>query len=302
MSSLILTTAFGYESWQADLFLRSIPDSFSGDIVVFCDRKIALSSVAGHCKVVTAESHPQFFQKKLNLNSSNNSRYLFYKNYLDQLQSPPEEILLCDLRDVVFQENPFHGLGDGLLHVAAEPIGLAECDTNSTWFSRIYGKEKLLEYGKHPVICSGTTFGRTEAISHYLEWMVKETMEFGPRHDVVPSKMIMDQAMHIMYCALHPGKICVETCESGVVATLAHHKSFLINTQGQLINQKGKPYSIVHQYDRFRPLRCLVKDVYGFKDQFDLEHTTRHFFSTSISSKLRKSLKAVYNVMTGMRR
>jgi hypothetical protein len=256
---------------------------------------------AGCCPlVVTPTTHPSCFVNAVGLNLACNARYFYYRNYLEHLAEKPSHILLADLKDVLFQGDPFEGMSDPFLHVAKEPLRLGDCTTNSTWFRKVYGAQALEKHQNFPVICSGTTMGKEAAVRFYLDWMCAEFARHGPSLDTGSNTLIMDQAIHIMYCLSHPEALAIEDGETGLIATLAHFPSFVLDAEGRLLNGQGVPFRIVHQYDRFRILRSVYKEIHSSKDHFDLERTMRQFAGTSAKSKVRKSFKAVWNFILSL--
>lgn len=265
--------------------------------MIFADESLALPDFPYEVSIRTAATHPGLFRLAQPLNSPNNSRYFYYQAFLETEGSNYSHVLLSDLRDVLFQAEPFGNVVDSRLHVATEPVSLGQCAANSAWFRAVYGPEKWEELQSGPVFCSGTTLGEIKTIQRYLEWMCREIALHGLSLDTGASTTIIDQAIHIVYCHGHQAELVVEMTESGAIATLAHVRAFTIDPDGLLLNARGEPYRIVHQYDRIRPLRQIYKEKFGFKDHFDLETSFRHYLSTTFPDKMRNALKAVLNTI-----
>lgn len=98
-------------------------------------------------------------------------------------------LVLCDARDVVWQEDPFapyvaHDEGQGM--GPGQPIGALHFTTetgeenlwvqkyNRDWFVGCYGMEVFKEVSGHRILNSGYTLGRADAILRYLRVMRRE--------------------------------------------------------------------------------------------------------------------------------
>jgi len=92
-----------------------------------------------------------------------------------------EQVLLCDVRDVFFQQDPFEALGvhDGL-GVALEPehLPIGACEIHSRWLSDECGAYKveqvLDQIADKSRSCAGTTIGTQTAIEKYCHLMESE--------------------------------------------------------------------------------------------------------------------------------
>jgi hypothetical protein len=191
-------------------------------------------------------------------------RYFVYEQYLAGLAEIPEKILLADVRDVVFQRNPFEiDLGDGLCcFLESEEMTLATCLANSGWLACAYGKEVLGRIGGHKISCSGTTIGTGTAVRDYLAAM---TAGLGAIDERTPNIMHViagiDQCVHnyLLYSDALPGTRLYSN-EAGPIVTLNYvdPEGFRFDNSGLLLNQNGVPYHVIHQYDRHKDLAVTV--------------------------------------------
>ena len=174
------------------------------------------------------------------------ARYMYF---LDIVRAGDyDRVLLSDVRDVVFQSDPFTQLPrDGIaVSVETRDYTIAEEPYNRGWIRDGYGEQMVRRIGDNAVICSGVTAGDNDAMLAYLERMVSETLAISPRDAI-------DQAIHnvlVWTGALEPCTL-METLDSAV-ATLNNvaPAAIELGSDGRLLNRDGRPPSVVHQYDR----------------------------------------------------
>lgn len=291
----VLSTAVGYEAADCELFLRSLRKFSAARVFIFSDRDICFPAEMGNVTVLSSARDTGIFEGAPALKSPNNARYFWYRNLLKREGGRLERLLLADLRDVVFQGDPFRLLQNETLLVAAEPVTMGNCPSNSHWFSSVYGQDELRQFASQPVICSGTTLGRFAAVKHYLSCMCRELSLHGPRLDAEHTKMIIDQAIHCHYCYVNPPRITIHSHDSGGgIATLHHARQGLFDRQGYLLNSEGTPFCILHQYDRFRQIRTIVKDNLQHHTKYDVETSVRDFLGTWAAGKTKSLLRAFW--------
>lgn len=177
------------------------------------------------------------------------SRFLHYHSFLRR--HPYDRVLLADVRDVLFQADPFSELPVQGLAVSIEAAHstLASQPWNALWLRTAYGAAVLEKIGKCPVSCSGVTYGDRAAIARYLDLMVREFFSLG----WVATFQAGDQGMHNYllwtgnlgaFQQLHSLRSPIATLHD----TDATHLQF--DSRGRLLNGDGSAVSVIHQYDR----------------------------------------------------
>lgn len=183
------------------------------------------------------------------------ARFLRYQRIVED--SAADRILLTDVRDVVFQSDPFAAIPSAGLSVSLESDGytLASEPLNADWITRVYGEAMLRRIGHHRVANVGVTIGGREAVTRYLELMVGEITAMSPARAGIGGA---DTAVH---------NVLLRTGRLGSVRELAPLESPVANlngiddaglavgSDGRLLNRDGSVPSIVHQYDRQARLR-----------------------------------------------
>ena len=118
------------------------------------------------------------------------------------------------------------------------------------WILDAYGPGMLAKIGDRQVSCSGVTYGDVESIATYVTQIIEEALRFPFRK---MRTRIYDQAFHNKL--LHCGELRqVQLCQPlrSPIATLAclNAELFSLSPDGLLLNEDGRPATIVHQYDR----------------------------------------------------
>lgn len=186
------------------------------------------------------------------------TRFLRYHRFL--ASRPYARILLTDVRDVLFQNDPFVDLPAGGLAVSIETPSytVATEAHNAAWVERAYGAEILAEIGPNRVSCVGVTYGDAKAIEDYLRLFSQELLKLPPKAAGIGGA---DTAIHNML--LWSGRLGqVHALEPllSPVATLngIGETEVRLGLGGRLLNVDGSEASVLHQYDRLPGLRLTV--------------------------------------------
>jgi hypothetical protein len=175
------------------------------------------------------------------LSGPNVARYFRYYSYLVDCPTEYRSVMLTDVRDVLFQSDPFEqDLGPGVcFFLEDERLTLGSEPHNRIWLERAYGKEIANELARLEISCSGVTIGTRGAVIDYLRAIVAELLR-------IPGKVWNgggDQAVHnyIVRRGLVPQARLVGNGE-GPVLTLGTVPHDEVGTSVQA--------AVVHQYDR----------------------------------------------------
>lgn len=289
---LILGAATGYQVEQMHMFLQSLVRiGFCGQLVLFIHKKeeavlkkylneqapsltvdlVCVRSIREHIKwtrscikrlfsMLPAEVVPELKRKMLKFHGRPHvARYFHYADYLAGCAGCCH-VLLSDVRDVVFQEDPFKGVTSGLyLGMESDELTIATEPFDRDWILDAYGEDVLRKIGDMQISCSGVTLGDLSSIRRYVDLIIRESLGIPFRK---MKKKIYDQAFHnklLHFNELGQVKLC-QPLESRI-ATLGCMKTekFVLSDQGHLLNMDGTVASIVHQYDRHDALVSAFK-------------------------------------------
>ncbi len=180
-------------------------------------------------------------------------RFFCFRDYL--LKSPDKSgfVLLADVRDVVFQCNPFSfPAGLSVASECARNI-IGQSRGNLKWLCEAVGFREMRRIADRPAICAGTTAGDYDTMMKYLElitthinqrffWGLFDSIDQGLHNYFVHNRMI--EPLHV--CTNWHGPFL--TLDSETV--LPENK----NRDGFLCNRDGSVIPVVHQYDRIKNL------------------------------------------------
>ncbi len=180
-------------------------------------------------------------------------RYLLYFAFLLQRRATYARVLLSDVRDVVFQADPFFYAKDSVLTCFWDArMCLGDEPINTGWMAETFGEAYCTSRKGARISCSGTTLGDCESMLAYLSEMSRELLRRLPRavglHGV-------DQAVHnflIWESRLANLRMC-ENRENAVM-TLKNEpfSKDWFDARGVLLNADGRPAPVLHQYE-FHP-------------------------------------------------
>lgn len=269
-ADLILGLAAGYHYGDMRPFLASLGESgFRGACVLFVSPTTRdTDRVAAHGVTLLPVSPPVGLEA-LPLNAL---RYFLYRDLLLASTTRHGRILLTDVRDVVFQADPFGAAWAGGLNCVLEDPGtsIGNCPHNSRWVRRHLGEEALASVADRPVSCSGTVLADHETMLAYLDAMTRGLVPFTPGERMAG----YDQGVHniLVHTLLghnwlaHSGALENLTLHDndGPVLTLAATKGEpVVDAQGLVRNARGRIPAIVHQYDRKPALFARVRARYA---------------------------------------
>ena len=250
-NNLVLAAAIGYKFEQIEFFVKSLR-KFYNDKIVFLisdkDEDLKNKFIEFDCETLITKINKKEIQFK---------RYSIFFDYLKNKEI--ENILLCDSRDIYFQSNPFDLKYKGLINFFLEDKKIKDCPYNSNWILKTYGEDSYKNINENIILCSGTVLGNKEKIMEYLDlitryisrYKYKKKLKYLITFRPDPEGRGCDQA-HANYL-IHNSKIKnfeLYSNSKGPVATVFYLKKIIFDKNSFLINEDGKPYKIVHQYDK----------------------------------------------------
>lgn len=294
MKEVILTTAIHYSKKEIFLFLETLGSCFSGDLVIFTDRNYKLKEY--DFKIILVDIRdPQFKEEQsASFNHVINQRHFWYLKFLKD-NNHYNKVLLCDSRDVLFQNDPFKLVESDSLYVAMESKKVGDCKYNSSWIRMIYGDEILSTLQDNYISCAGTTMGSRNSILTYLEYMTKNLSALGKSLDTGSNTNILDQGIHNRYVNDHEDKVRKSGNNSNIFFTMGHADRFIFSRDGVLINPNSDAYSIVHQYDRFSWLCLHFKKKYKMYKAGGLNRRVGQMLNNPI--KLGSAIRKLRNLL-----
>lgn len=255
MTQLIMGAAYGYKTELLEPFMKSLRRNFQGD-----------------CVIITHPLSPEelIFYEKYNIftfeleqaipnpKDIQVGRYDIYKAVLEDNFSDADQILICDVRDVMFQDDPFKGSTGVELEFFEEPCLFKNCTANWPWVGGIYGKEGMAMVENRSVICSGTTMGTRAGIVSYIDTMITEIQRI--RDTGRPLYQGEDQPIHnyLIYTGVF-NTFVLHKNGRGPITTVHHQQRLTFDRKGRLLNDDGTPTPVIHQWDRADACKSVLE-------------------------------------------
>lgn len=244
----------------ADLepFLASLRHSgFSGDVCIFVSdvSRETVRQLQDHR--VRVERPGQSAQPRMTPLSS---RFFTYLDFLARHGGNYRYVMLTDLRDVVFQSDPFAMALPADIVFAQERCRLGDCPVNRSWVTQGYGDAVAENMRDCLVSCAGTTFGTVGGMLRYLAVI---TSELTSRP--VPIEGGIDQGVHNYVVHMRPpAGAWLDTTDS-IAATLHYvpDDSVVMSSRGALID--GKLVPVLHQWQKHAALAGYVRSNARFR-------------------------------------
>ncbi|MFH1915475.1 MAG: hypothetical protein ABIK45_14530 [Pseudomonadota bacterium] len=264
-TDLILGLAAGYHYGDMRPFLASLGESgFRGACILFVSpttRDLDRMTAHGVTLLPMARPTGQTMEPGAAL-PVNALRYFLYRDYLLASADRHRRILLTDVRDVVFQADPFGAAwAKGLNCVLEDPRAtIGGCPHNSRWVRRHLGEDMLTSVADRPVSCSGTLLADHDAMLGYLDAMTRRLVPFTPGERMAG----YDQGVHNVL--VHTGaleKLTLHDNHGPVLTLAATEGEPVVDAQGCVRNAQGRIPAMVHQYDRKPALFAHIRARYA---------------------------------------
>ena len=176
------------------------------------------------------------------------SRYFAYLDFLARNSERYANVMISDLRDVVFQSDPFERPLPADIVFALERRRIGDELTNRNWIAAAYDDAVADNLRDFQVSCSGTTFGTAAGMLRYLVAMTTELASLAGR-DVLQIRGI-DQGIHNYVVRMRPLRQAWFDPTDSIVATLQFVPDTSIETTPRGILVDGRLTPVLHQWDR----------------------------------------------------
>lgn len=263
---LVVGLTAGYDSAALAPFVRSLREhGYGGEamLVTFATPPATRQFLEAHgVSQVSFDTLPLL---AMSMNSARMFRYLeFLRTFVVDAHNLTDYdyIMLSDVRDVVFQGDPFARVDGAEIYYFLETgRTIGTCPINSNWMKLALGAEVLRQTADSPVSCAGTLIATPAGLMRYLLHMCRLILmaPLAARYSGI------DQAIHnyIMVNGLVDNPR-IEANGGAVITVptdLPHGLTAMAN--GMFQNADGTVSEIVHQYDRDPVLAAVVAGRYG---------------------------------------
>jgi hypothetical protein len=263
---VVLGAAVGFNVDQVRVFVESLRTAgFGGDVVMLV-RWPGLK-IRRYLRSRGVEPIP-VLQTRSFTRSVHARRYAIYADYLRARLDRYDQVMLSDVRDVVFQRHPFEGITSPKCHffLEGDTQTIGEDPTNSRWVRGCGTHDQADAVASRRISCSGITIGGTRAVVAYLDHMTDRIRD-------IPFRVYRkighgyDQGIHNLLIHLNPDIDGIIVQNNGHIATMAlgPRSLYQLDEAAQIHTSGGHLPAICHQYDRFPDFRAAIEARYAVR-------------------------------------
>jgi hypothetical protein len=269
MKNLVVSTALNYGVEQIKNFILSFRKYNQEDDIILIYKSEDLSRIESFLKQHNVQTTDfPYANAPIHVVAS---RFFRYHDIVAHL-TDYKHILLADIRDVVFQANPFENLPDedyiyafmedAGVKINVEPHHIGMID-------RMYGAGSIGVFTDKNIICSGTILGTVNVLTEWLKVFNNRLIELQKVNPSVCYEMLLDQviANYVFYFD-EIGKKATLKSNGDIVATIGHcitHPNHVdkLELKDGIFYLNDKVPAIVHQYDRSPDYFRQISELYN---------------------------------------
>jgi hypothetical protein len=269
-SRAVIGYATGYGAAELEPFVRSLRAHFDGAAALMVDDRPDVRRLLAEYDIEAAEPLPEGAWSP----HAVMRRFAAYDAWLAR-RPWIRDVLLTDVRDVVFQGDPFARPARGL-EVYSEIDGspLARHAFNMKHMRALFGPALTGQLSDRACICVGTLFGPAEAVRRLCRTML--LLAAIPRSEV-GGAFGADQAACNL--AVHMGLVEADIRPNHErVATIGDRCTLHWRDDGLLVNPNGTISPVIHQYDRHPELTDRLRERWG-RPEFSVAEARKKTFA-----------------------
>ena len=252
----VLGYATGYDAADIAPFVRSLRAVFDGAVALVVDDRPDVAALLAEHDIIAVVPDPVDVWAPHPVMQ----RFAAFDRLLRGWPDV-DGVLITDVRDVIFQANPFSPRPDRLLAFQEYEGGvLADHAFNMKYIRGLAGNGLAEAVAQQPCICVGTVMGPRADILRLCRAILM--LATTPR-STIGGAFGADQAACNL--AVHLGMIEAQVLPNyGRVATLGLTDGSVLTVQnGKVINPDGSVSAIVHQHDRHAHLAAAIHALWG---------------------------------------
>jgi hypothetical protein len=263
--NLVMGLATNYTKKDIAPFVRSLRGTgYTGDIVLW------VSNLDSETRDFFTEHgvHSEFFWDitfvPFHFMLSRNFSYYSWLRAMENRNRYFDRIFLTDVRDVVFQSDPFTAAPPGELVVFLEDQSatLDTCPYDAYWVRSSAGKHVFDELRGRRISCAGTVLGTWTGILRYLL-----QIQLGAFECAIPARLLegIDQGIHnvLLYRNRLRSATVVENGEHVFTMGTVPQRNVIVTPENKIADRRGRVCPVLHQYDRHPSVRDMLSHLYG---------------------------------------
>jgi len=286
-SNVVIGVAAGLKAEGVKLFLVSLRKFSQAHVFLYVDR--VPDNMPKFTNVNFLIFHASELPSPWNRYHPSSYRYYLYHLFMQDIGKNYKKVQASDVRDVVFQADPFEIVEDDLegVHVFEEDesMTIQKCPVNSKWIAACYGHAVGTTLGSKPISCSGYAIGTSSAMAQYFDVMAGELgarvhceqngIDQGVHNVLVNWKLASWRPAHGSLSQHNqPPQFFHYTLEQGPVYTggYAPKGEYIRGVHGEFQNQDHVDYHVLHQYDRHASMVVALQERFlsGRTDEVQL--------------------------------
>ena len=203
--------------------------------------------------------HMQALKRQFTAELIKNYKFTFMYCYLIEFGDMYRRAAFMDIRDIYFQKDPFLGVPCDGLTAYTETSSLLVRNRDYIYRDHYpkHCKTNWENFQNLPPLNSGGFLADVTTMKEIVKLSDQILVECGPGFD-------QGTFNEIIYNKMLSVKSSLFTTELGPVAMICNSLTVQTNNIQEICNEMGNPFSIVHQFDRFRGIADLYTRKYPF--------------------------------------
>jgi hypothetical protein len=259
---LVIGAAYKYAPDQVRVFVESLrATGYAGDVVMLCGR--LQWRLKAYLRRQGVRAFPHWSTRRLH-GPIQAHRFERFAKVLAREAGRYDQVLVSDVKDVLFQGHPFAGVnGPGCrFYLEAAPWTFATEPTNRRWAKLFLTPEEFSAISACRISCCGVVLGDAENVAQYLtrlagylQALPRELRLAGGADTAIHNRMA-----HLTHEV--PGTI-VENDLHVATMGISPPGTYLAGTDGLIRTADGRLPAILHQYDRVPDIAPIVAAKFG---------------------------------------
>lgn len=247
MKQLVISWC-NYEWSKSRVFVKSLRDTgYDGDIVF----------IEGTKDEFTLSKYKWYNVEILPCPCDNTKITREYLSYLVHNQDKYDRVLLSDVKDVVFQSNPFDTM-DTKLHLVTEDLKIKDQNLNAYWVRTDFGEDAFSRIGNETIICAGTTYG---GIILVIDMVMKMLEQLPKNYQAILNYLCRTNQLINPVIEPNDGHSLVWTI--GTKIDTEHDDFYGIIGHHIVTLSPSVAPPIIHQYDRHLRIKEMLENYYA---------------------------------------